>query len=61
MCICIVCIYILFIAVAMNGRDQCEIIGLCEILHSIKQPRSSFCPKKVLECITVAETMQYHG
>ena len=33
----------------MNSRDQYEIIGLCEILHSIKQPCKSDCLKKALE------------
>ena len=51
-----------FIAVAMNFRDRCEIIGLHKISHFIKQPSSSVCLKKVLEMrIKVAETTQYLG
>ena len=35
-----------FIGVAMNIRDQYEIIGLRKISHSITQPCSSTCLKK---------------
>ena len=37
-----------FIVVTMNSRDRYEIIGLCKISHSIKQPFSSICLKKAL-------------
>ena len=37
--VCSVCLmFISFIAIAMNSRDQYKIIGLNEILHFIKQP-----------------------
>ena len=32
----------------INSRDRFEILGLCKILHSIKQPRGSVCLEKVL-------------
>ena len=41
-------IYISFIAVAINSRDQYEIIGLCKISHFVKQPCRNVCLEKVL-------------
>ena len=38
-----------FIMVAINSRDQYEIIGLRKISYSTKQPSRSFCLKKALE------------
>ena len=37
-----------FIVVTMNTWDRYEIIGLCKISHSIKQPSSSICLKSVI-------------
>ena len=41
----------LFVAVAMNSRDRYEIIELCKILYSTKQPCSSVCLKNVLNLL----------
>ena len=40
-------LYISFIVVTMNSRDQYEIIGLFNISHSTKQPCRNFCLKNV--------------
>ena len=37
-----------FIVVAMNSRDRYEIIVLCKILHSLKQPYRNACLIKAL-------------
>ena len=50
-------IHVSFIVVTMNSKDRYEIIGLCKISHSIKQPCGSICLKKRYQCIKVAETM----
>ena len=47
-----------FIAVAMNSRDQYEIIGLRKISHFMKQPCRNVGLHKYIK---VAETMQYPG
>ena len=36
-----------FIAVAIHRKNRYEIVGLCEISHSIKQPHSSACLKSI--------------
>ena len=52
-CICkqliIVSVAIIIIVVAMNSKDRYAILGLCKILHFIKQPCNSVCLKKGLE------------
>ena len=35
------CIHYSFTVIAMNSWDRCKIIGLYEILHSLKQPCSN--------------------
>ena len=42
----------------MNSRDRYEIIGLQEILHSIKQPCRSVCQKKALEMLQISAVPQ---
>ena len=43
-----------FTAVAMNSRDQYEIIGLRKIFHFIKQTCKSICLKKAFKFATNA-------
>ena len=50
-----------FIAVAMNNRDQCKIIGLCKISHSIKQPCRSVCLKKAVEKIQYSKLLKFQA
>ena len=42
-------IYISYNTVVLYSRDRYEIIGLLKLSHSIKQPCSSVCLKKVPE------------
>ena len=57
-----VCSYSLsYIGVAMNSRDQYEIIGLHKISRFINNLVEMFSWKTRYKCIKVAEKMQYLG
>ena len=53
------CMYVSYNTEVLCSRDRYEIMGVLKISHSIKQPCSSVCLKKVLEMYPNAYTMQY--